>query len=82
MLYTYSNIDGKADVVAKVKENIKRIETTLKEISKITKEHDIILNSQLQQNDNFTDQIKTLQAAALTKKSGCKKCIKNKYCSC
>ena len=36
-------------------------------ILKIVEEHDIILNSQLQQNDNFTDQIKTLQAAAFDK---------------
>ena len=50
-----------------MKENIKRIETTLKEISKITKEHDIMLSVQLQQNETFTDQIKTLQAAAFDK---------------
>ena len=61
---TKKDVAKLADVVAEVKENMEALQKEMDKILKIVEEHDIILNSQLQQNDNFTDQIKTLQAAA------------------
>ena len=64
---TKKDVAKLADVIAAVKENMEGLQKELEKISKITKEHDIILSVQLEQNETFTDQIKTLQAAAFDK---------------